>query len=386
MKSLPDRRTVSNLVLGTGFALTGAGTVMLGVILPVLSKQLGLRDDTAGFLFFLQFLGSSLGAAITGHNHLRWLRAGYGLLAVSACVLVFAGLRLVFPVFFCFGLGLGTTMTATSLLCADRYSEELAAKLQRLNFAWAIGAATAPMLFLPYLHMTTLRPLFFTFQGVFLALLFWVYLRESQETPVLRAAMDQRSPQSARPRGSLPALVALAFCAVGVEATLSGWLTTYSHRADPAHTAGTVLAIALFWFGMMFSRFVFSTRLLSIVGTRRVMRLTLCCLAASVVLLIFAHTPASIRVGSALAGLSLGPLYPLLLSFMLEFTSRGWIFAVGGIGAAIFPWFTGLLSAHYGSLRYGLAVPCAAALLMVALAPIGLRKAASSTPPMASEP
>jgi MFS transporter, FHS family, glucose/mannose:H+ symporter len=144
--------------------------------------------------------------------------------------------------------------------------------------------------------------------------------------------------------------------------------------------AGTVFAVSIFWFGMTFSRFVFSTRLLAIIGTRRLMHLALWCLAASVIILIAAHTPATIRIGSALAGLSLGPLYPLVLSFMLEFTGRGWIFAVGGAGAAIFPWFTGLLSAQYGSLRYGLIAPCGAALLMVMLVSVSLRGSDSATP------
>jgi len=53
-----------------------------------------------------------------------------------------------------------------------------------------------------------------------------------------------------------------------------------------------------------------------------------------------------------------------LLSFMLEHSARGWIFAVGGLGAAVFPWLTGLLSSHFDSLRFGLAAPCAAALIM----------------------
>jgi fucose permease len=180
-------------------------------------------------------------------------------------------------------------------------------------------------------------------------------------------------------------LVVLAVCAVGIEASLSGWLTTYSRRADPAHEAGAVLAISLFWFGITFSRLVFSTRLLGMIGSRRVMRLALWCLAASVVMLISAHTPATIRVGSALAGLSLGPVYPLLLSFMLEFTARGWIFAVGGAGAAVFPWFTGVLSAHYGSLRYGLIAPCGAALLMVILVSMSLRESDSATPSPATQ-
>ena len=358
---------------------------MLGVLLPVLAKKWGLRDDVSGFLFFVQFLGTSLGAVITGANHLRWLMIGYGLLAVSAFALAFSGLPVVFAVLFCFGLGLGTVMTATSLVFADRYRGDCAVQLQRLNFAWAVGATTAPMLFLPYLRMTTLSPLFFTFQGLFLALFIWVFLQERQEAPILRPSLDERLPQNCSRRGSLMPLVVLAVCAVGIEASLSGWLTTYSRRADPAHEAGAVLAISLFWFGITFSRLVFSTRLLGMIGSRRVMRLALWCLAASVVMLISAHTPATIRVGSALAGLSLGPVYPLLLSFMLEFTARGWIFAVGGAGAAVFPWFTGVLSAHYGSLRYGLIAPCGAALLMVMLVSMSLRESDSATPSPATQ-
>lgn len=358
---------------------------MLGVLLPELAKHWGFRDDTAGFLFFLQFIGASLGAVIVRSNHLRWLTIGYCLLAASACALALANLPFAFPAWFFFGLGLGTTMTSTSLIFVDRYRNDHAAKLQGLNFAWAIGATTAPILFLPYLRMATLRPLFLTLEGIFLALILWILLRERQAALLSQPEQAQLRPLKPRPQGALLPLVVLAICAVGIEASLSGWLTTYSNRADPSHTEGTVLAISLFWFGMTFSRFIFSTRLLSIVGTRRVMRLAVWCLAVSVCLLIGSHTTAAIRIGSALAGLSLGPLYPLALTFMLEFTDQGWIFAVGGAGAAVFPWLTGFLSERYGSLHYGLIAPCAAALLMATLNSMSLRPASPSTPAIAPQ-
>jgi fucose permease len=99
-----------------------------------------------------------------------------------------------------------------------------------------------------------------------------------------------------------------------------------------------------------------------------------------VVLLIAAHNPGSIRLTAALAGLCVGPLYPLLLSFLLERSPQGWIFAVAGLGSAFFPWLTGLLSAHYGSLRQGLLAPCGAAVLMVLLVSASLRSADSAQP------
>jgi fucose permease len=345
---------------------------MLGVVLPALSNAWRLNDEVAGTLFFLQFLGSSVGAVITGANHVRWLKIGYCLLVSSACVLAFSGLWLALLTFFCYGLGLGIAMTSTSLVFADRYREGNAAPYQGLNFAWAVGAMTAPVFFMPFLGMTTLRPLFLTLMGLFLAMFAWVLLEEKQETPVSQPGPDQGQSRSS-PRGSLAILVVQAICAVGVETSLSGWLTTYSRRADPNGAAEAVLAISLFWLGVTFSRLVFSTRLLALIGSQRLLRLAPWGLAASVVMLVGMHTPLTIRIGSTLAGLCLGPIYPLLLSFMLEFTRRGWIFAVGGAGAAFFPWFTGMLSTHYGSLRHGLLAPCGAALLMVTLGTIGLR-------------
>jgi fucose permease len=134
------------------------------------------------------------------------------------------------------------------------------------------------------------------------------------------------------------------------------------------------MATSVFWGGIMLSRLAFSTRLLAMIGRRGVLYITLWGAAASVALLVCAHNPALIRIAAAMAGLCVGPLYPLLLSFLLERTARGWIFAVAGLGSAIFPWMTGSLSAHFGSLRYGLIAPCCAALLMILLLTVSLRR------------
>lgn len=376
------RRTVSSLVLGVGFGLTGAGTVMLGVLLPSLSQAWGLRDDTAGFLFFLQFLGSSAGALLTGTNRIRSLAGGYGLLVVMAGALTFAGPRMAFPIFLFFGLGLGMAMTSTSLLFSDRYGQGRAAMLERLNFGWSAGATAAPLLFMPFLHRASLRPLFFTFQGMFLLLLIWVMVRERHQDSC--AQLPLKAAQT-KDLGSLLPLVILSVCAVGVEGSLSGWLTTYSHRAGRAGVGeaglgGAAIATSLFWGGIMLSRLAFSTRLLAMVGRRKVLYATLWGAAASVALLVGANNPALIRVAAALAGLCVGPLYPLLLSYLLERTARGWIFAVAGLGSAIFPWLTGVLSAYYGSLRYGLIAPCCAALLMIVLLTVSMRPGKDAAP------
>ncbi len=377
------RWTVSSLILSAGFFLTGAGTITLGVLLPVLSQRWDLRDDKAGFLLFLQFLGSLLGALLTGADRTRALMAGYGLLVLSAGALAFADLHVLFAGFFFFGLGLGLAMTATSLLFSDRYGDDRAVQLERLNFAWSSGAMIAPVLLLPFLHGTSLRLLFSIFLGLFLLFFLWSLLRERPQTPRLPAPIESK-PHTATSYELLLPLALLALCAVGVETALSGWLTTYSHRANP-HAAGSgAFATSIFMLGIVLSRLVFSTSLLGTIGRRRVLAATLWGTAASVALLISGRSEWAIDTFAGLSGLCIGPLYPLVLSFFLERSSRGWIFAVAGIGSTVFPWVTGLLSAQFGSLRFGLLAPGAAAFFMIVLSTINLRSMTSSRLPTLS--
>jgi fucose permease len=67
----------------------------------------------------------------------------------------------------------------------------------------------------------------------------------------------------------------------------------------------------------------------------------------------------------------------------LERSPEGWVLAVSGLGSIIFPWVTGVLSAHFGSLRYGLLAPCGAALLMIVVSAFGVRAAGTRETPMA---
>lgn len=377
---LPAAERMSSIaVLSVGFSLTGAGTVMLGVLLPALSRRWGLRDDTAGLLLFLQFFGSALGAVFTSLDRIRSLLYGYGLLIVSTCALSFAGTHPPFVTFFCFGLGLGLTMTSTSLLFSDRWRSDRAAKLEWLNFTWSAGATAGPVLFLPFLRSSDVRALFTTLLGLFSLLFAWVIFREHQEP--CRPELASTEPATSSAIRFFVPIIVLTMCTVGVEAALSGWLTTYSHRAGLRSLAGAALATSLFWLGEMLSRLAFSTRLLARMGRQATLQTAMWGLVASVGVLVLAPYPSAILAVAGVAGACMGPLYPLLLSFLLERSARGWVFAVGGFGAAFFPWLTGLLSEHYQSLRYGLLAPWGAGLLMVALQSIALRPTRAAKEP-----
>lgn len=364
-KAAPLLQKSSFIALSAGFVLTGAGTVMLGVLLPTLSLRWGLRDDQAGLLLFLQFVGSALGAIVTGMNRVRSMAIGYALLAVTLCVLALDGAKAAYLAFFFFGLGLGMAMTSTSIVFSDRWADDRTAKLEWLNFAWSAGASAGPICFLPFLRHGDIRSLFAMMLALSLAMFAWVVLRERQEPRIVPAR--QRGSLSRSARTLFLLLLLLAITTVGVETTLSGWLTTYSHRAGMRSLAGAALATSIFCFGEMLSRLTFSTRLLAKSGRWVILQSGVWGVTISSVLLIAAPHPWLILVAAFVAGTFIGPLYPLALSYLLELSPAGWFFSVGGLGAALFPWITGLLSAHYHSLRYGLLVPCATGLAMIGI-------------------
>lgn len=373
-KTAPGRHLLSSSVLGTGFCLTGAGTLMLGVLLPVLAAKWGLRDSQSGLLIFLQFLGSSLGAVFTGKDRVRALATGYGLLVASGFALVVASPHTVYAAFFFWGLGLGLAMTATNLIISDRAGEHRALHLERLNFTWSSGAAAAPFVFLPFLRGVSFHILVFIFQALFLLLLLWSIFGERRQTrPQFETLLETPAPGGA-PRGAFIPLIVLAICSVGIETAMGGWLTTYSHRASPHGVRAEVLAAGFFLTGIVVSRLVFSTRLLAVLGRRRVLRVALWCTVVATALIVAGQNGVTLDIAAALGGFSLGPIYPLVLSYMLELSPRGWVCACAGMGAAFFPWLTGALSSACGALRYGLIAPCAAALLMVVFSAAALKE------------
>jgi MFS transporter, FHS family, glucose/mannose:H+ symporter len=358
-------RSLSTAVLSAGFSLTGVGTVMLGVLLPTLAQQWGLRDDQSGLLLFLQFFASGLGAIVTGMKRVRSLAVGYGLVAATLAILALGGSKTAYLAFFFFGLGLGMAMTSTSLLFSDRWGDGRAAKLEWLNFVWSAGATAGPVCFLPFLRQGDLHRLFAAMFALSLAMVAWVTVMERDAPQSARASGPSHSVSAVR--GVFALLLLLTMTTVGVEVSLSGWLTTYSHRAGMRGLAGAALATSIFWLGEMLSRLIFSTRLLAKVGRRQVLGWGAWGVTAAAIAVIAAPHPWLILAAAGAAGMFIGPLYPLSISYLLEFSPLGWFFAVGGMGAALFPWMTGMVSAHFHSLRFGLLVPCATGLAMIGL-------------------
>ena len=369
MKAISPPRLLSQVILYLGFAATGVGMALPGAVLPALLTRWSLADSQAGLLFFLGWLGSSLGALAVRPSRVSSLAFGAALAALGALGMAYSSRWTCFFSMAVYGLGLGITMTSTSLLQAARNCDRRGAELNRLNLVWALGACVSPTLAEHSLRVASARAIFSLLALLFALVCLWILLFE--HAPVVEAA----STATSKNRWSLAvwplALVVVMLLPTGIESSMGAWIAAYVQRTQQA-IATTVTAGSCFWLGLLLSRTFASTILLLRRSERLVLKQSLVTVVAGALLLIASKGSLGILPGVFLIGFGLGPVYPLLLAIALQYSDNTAIFFVAGLGSAFFPWLTGVVSTAASSLRTGLLVPLAASVLMLIL---GLRVA-----------
>jgi len=357
----------SRLVIYLSFAATGMGMALPGAVLPALLAHWSLADRQAGVLFFLGWMGSSIGALCVRPSRSRSIAAGSLLIAAGAVGMAFSTRLSSFVSMTVFGLGLGLTMTATSLLQSARHVDLRGAELNRLNLIWALGASTCPTLAEHSLRVASARTIFCALGAFFAASSVWAFFMErdpDRGLPVGTASVPWRKGWSL----SLwpMSLVIIMLLPSGIESSMGGWIAAYVQRTH--HTISTtVTAGSLFWLGLMLSRVLVSSIGALHRAERLVLRVSLCLVLVGTLLLIAENATVGALPGIFLIGFGLGPAFPLLLAIALQYSENSAIFFMAGLGSAFFPWLTGEVSSAAGSLRVGLLVPLAAAVLLVAL-------------------
>jgi MFS transporter, FHS family, glucose/mannose:H+ symporter len=352
-------------LLHLGFALTGVGTVLLGSILPGLSAQWHLRDKDAGLLLLVQFAMSASGALLVRRNFWKTLACGYGLMSGGAFAIVLLQQRSL-PAFAVYGLGLGLAMTSTNMLTGRRYPKRMGAALALLNFSWSAGSVACPLLAAQFLRHATASGAFVLVGLMALPFAFVPLLGDGDDLHA--SAVPSPAPAGMKEATTIAYFAFLAFLYVGIEATVGNWMSTYASRTTAWTFAGSTLAVAVFWAALLVGR-ALTPVMLTRMPEQRLYRISVVATIAGVLMLLSAHTPLTILSGAGVTGLSLAPLFPLILAlFLAEIgasNNAGWVFAVAGLGGAVLSWLTGIVSSDTGSLRIGLLVPGFAALLML---------------------
>ncbi len=380
MQTLRRADTLSVYMHVTYF-LTGVGIMLLGPLLPLLSRQWSITDSSSGTLLAAQFLGAFVGAVLIQRNLRNGLKvggvclvAGYTLLA--AAIHLSSGYRLGVGALLIGGFGLGRLINTISVLAGTRYTHQRGRALMSLNLLWSAGALLAPLI-------VGFCDVHYSVPGMV-----GIYALVGFSLLVFQRTIDgkhwpQRSESPTSPDGVSPihrpqrAYVLTAYFAMllflfgALENSLSGWISSFAVRYTHTAAAYGVFSTTMLWVGITVGR-AMGLLLMRVISDRQVQMLSLAVAILTSSLLAFVHRPDQLLPLSFAIGCGLAPFIPVTSSlFFTEArpTTRqaGFVLAISGLGGAILQWCVGVLSQHTGSLKLALEMPPVVGVLLLAL-------------------
>ena len=367
--TLDNNSGPSALWLAAGFLLAGLGTVLLGPILPELAHTWRIDDAHSGLLLAAKFAGSFLG----GVSVPRRLRLGIASGMVSSCIgfTAFAlspGLLTGCVALFIGGFGLGQIIASTNILAGRRYRRHTGSALASLNFFWSLGAVVCGLIAAAVLPRWGLRGPLLSFAAMFLVAGLGGWIGTAR--PSTGTVVPSNTEGAALPRSILVYFAMLLFLYGGLETCMTGWLTTYTLRFSDLRLLGGQSALVLLWSALTAGRAV-SAAAMRWVSESLIQRLGLAVSAVLIAALTATRNGTLLSLDCLLLGLALAPFFPSTFAILIAHrpTARqaGFILAVSGLGAALFPWMMGVVSTHSCSLRVAMAVPFTLALALLSL-------------------
>ena len=361
-------------------AALGALQAVLGATLPYLRADLGVgyRDASLHLTAFavggllgalgstgVQRVSSRLGLVVLGAG-----TGGVGLLLVAAAGVLAASLT--------GGLlmGAGVTFAFVGLWSglSDQHGEQRAVALNEGEVAVSVGNLALP------LGVGAGVAAGLGWRAAAVAVVIGVaggmlgLRRTGLREPAGGTATGGRSTPA--PLGGLTLLLVVVACVVGVEWTLTTWLSSFLDDAVELKRATAVALTGAFFAAMLIGRLIFS-RVARRVGARSLLRAALVLQLAGLPVLLTSETIAASIVGILVVGAATGALFPLASALVLAAAgpastrASGATMLVASIGVLAAPLTIGALAEDEG-LRAALVG--VAALPLVALAILAVRR------------
>jgi fucose permease len=357
-------------MLGAMLPLGFAAFFVLGIVLVIVgANQAAMARDLSMDLAASGFLGASLalglGMGVTSAGPLvdrfprRPLLVGACLLTAMALLTVDVQMgyaRAVVHVTL-IGAGCGFYDTLLNAATLDRWRSRAAPALAFLHAAATAGAVVGPPLVAWTSAGRTWAASFHGLGFLFLGIAAWGALvplpgsgSDAARDASATSSATQRSLEEVREKSlwtpALFALGAVGFAYVGVENGLTlfavPWATAGLGLGEDAGRTG----ISVFWLGLLMGR-------LALVPQRRPLGaglLTLCGFAgALVVCSATALARPELVLVMGLAGLALGPVYPVMIALVgrrfphATGTAAGLVGGAGALGGFLLPWLTGIV-------------------------------------------
>lgn len=371
-------RTLS-ILLHIGFLISGIVTVLIGQVLPILSRHYQLTDLYSGFYFPAQFAGSLAGTLLTAlfarrDNYLLATGIGSGLMAAGILLLNIDSFSVSLAAFVVTGMGIGLTLPAINMTIIEMNPLRAAAALSILNFFWGVGA----ILCKPFVDLTV-RDASVVFTTALLAaplLCLGAYFALRPRPGIgLAHGSEEEEPEDNGPIWTTPLAWAIAgfnFVHVGFESSMGGWLTTYSGRVQGAD-ATMLVSPTVMYFVMFVAGRGIAPLLFRFLNETRMLFLGLLLILGGILMTVTADSFGVLSLGAAISGFGTSWVFPTNVSrfssaFGKSATRRATpLFVCGTLGSALTTWLIGYVSDRTGDLRSGMYVLVASVVLLIGL-------------------
>lgn len=367
-------------MLHAAFFLIGILTVLLGQILPILSKRMSLNDREAGYLFIAQFTGSLAGTfffngAVRKFGYLRMLAGAFCLTAAGCSGLNFNFLFWSAAAIFIYGIGIGAIIPAINLLVVEINRKNSSSALNTINFFWGLGAVICK----PFVDYTgspdniSLPVILLFISFLLIGAAFWF-----SHFPIFPIKFEETENFSGG--GGVPiwktttawTIAVFGFIHIGIESSVGGWLTTYESRLTESSSNGWLSAALIFFLFLVIGRGV-APLYFRFLSENTVLLCNLIVMTAGIILILLAKNLVFLIFGAAITGLGTSTVFPTNMSrFTKIFGARAIenatpLFILGSLGGAFTTWLVGYTSTAFNSLRFGFSVVLISCVSLVVL-------------------
>ena len=360
-----------------GILVFGIVLAILGTVfgLPAMRSRLNVTLAQQGTILLLLYLGIFIGSLVVGPlidhlgNKANLLASS---LIVALAMVFFAGAQSFGAASIAailLGVGGGGLNTSTNVLVSDLYTEQRGPMLNLLGTFFGVGAISIPLMAASIEGRFTISQLFLFCAVLAVICAIWYAMISFPPANTKQAFSWRELLVVAKYQGVL-VLAFILFCESGNEACIAGWTSTYAGGIGYSPRLATLI-LAAYWAALMLSRMLAARVLRVIRKPHLVLGVALLSLGGTVVLL-STRSLILLFTGTALIGLSYGPIFPTTLAIAGDrYTQRagtvfGLLFSVALIGGMTFPWAVGQVSQQVG-VRWGMVVPVMGAIGIIIL-------------------
>jgi fucose permease len=267
------------------------------------------------------------------------------------------------------GLGGGGLNISTNTLVSDVCGDERGPMLNLLGIFFGIGAMCVPLLAASLEGHFTIRQLFL-FCAILAAVCAIAYALLSFPPAGASQAFSLRQVVGVAKYKGVVLLAFILFLESGNEAGIAGWTSTYVNVTGYSPKTATLM-LASYWAGLMVSRMLAAGVLGEVSKSQLVLAAALISLLGCAILL-STRSLILLFAGTALIGLSYGPIFPTTLAIAGDrYSGRagtvfGLLFSIALVGGMMFPWAIGQVSERL-SVRAGMIVPSLGAVGIIVL-------------------